>query len=432
MPRFAYVGKDPGGNRVEGVLDVTDASAAAAHLLGRGTVPLSIAPAAGGLLAGASAAGGSGGGEIDLGALWKQLRGAGRRRPPDQVELQMFTRELHAMVKAGIPIMRSLDILRESTVNPVLGEVITRIRGHLDAGIDLAEAFERENERSHLFSEYYISILRVGGYTGRLEECLLQLAKYLDFQRVTREQITAALRYPTFVVIAAIAAIVIINLFVLPQFEKVFKGMNAELPMLTKVLLTGSRLTVQAWPALLVGSVGAWFGARQWLKTPKGRNFRDTAMLRLPIVGELVERSCLGRFAHALALAMKSGVPLVQGLEIVATTVGNVRFEAAVLEIRDRVSRGESIRSAAASTKMFPHAMLQIIAVGEETGSLDDLLDELAGFYRSEVEYAISRLSARLEPIMITGLGVVILVLALGVFMPMWELGSATKGGNAR
>ena len=151
-------------------------------------------------------------------------------------------------------------------------------------------------------------------------------------------------------------------------------------------------------------------------------------MLKAPVFGDIVERTCLARFAHALALAMRSGVPLVQGLEIVSLTVDNLRFERAILDVRDRVGRGDSIRMAAAGTGMFPKPMLQVIAVGEETGALDGLLEQIGDFYRGEVEHATSRLSARIEPILITGLGVVVLVLALGVFMPMWELGRAAMG----
>ena len=421
MARFAFVGRDLGGQRVEGVLDCVDASQAAARLIERGTTPLAIQPAAA-----APAANPAGGGRLE--PVRARLRGLGRRRRVDAAELQMFTRELHAMTKAGIPVMRALDILRESTANPALAASIGRIREHVDAGVDLTGAFTRESEHSRLFSEYYLSLLKVGESTGRLDECLLRLAKYLDFQRVTREQIAAALRYPLFVVLAGLVAIAVINLFVLPQFERVFRGLHVALPLLTRMLLEGSRLTVMGWPLMVVLAVAASFGARAWTRTAAGRMTWHRMQLTLPIVGDLIERTCLARFAHALSLAMRSGVPLVQGLEVVAGTVGNARFEAAVLEIRDRVSRGESVRAAATATGVFPAALLQIIAVGEETGSLDELLDELAGFYRSEIEYAISRLSARLEPILIVALGGVVLALALGVFMPMWELGGAAMG----
>jgi MSHA biogenesis protein MshG len=421
MARFAYTGRDPAGLRIEGLLESADAREAAARLIERGTTPLSIRPATAREAANDAEVARSPGRPGGFASL-------ARRRSVDAVELQMFTRELHAMLKAGIPIMRALDILRDSTANPALAAMIAGVRGHLDSGLDIAESFTRENEHHGLFSGYYLAVLRVGEHTGRLEECLLRLSKYLEFQRVTREQIAAALRYPGFVLLAGLGALVVVNLFVLPQFEKVFRNMNVALPLLTRLLLAGSRFTVAWWPAMLAVAAGAVIAARLWVARPAGELAWHTAQLRLPIVGELISRSCLSRLTHALSLAMRSGVPLVQGLEIVARTVGNLRYERAVLEIRDRVSRGESIRSAALATGVFPPAMLQIVAVGEETGALDELLDELAGFYRSEVEYAISRLSSRLEPILIVGLGLVVLTLALGVFLPMWELGGATLG----
>lgn len=438
MTRFAYVARDAGGGRTEGVLDVSDSREAALRLRGMGSVPLAITPAgadpAAGERAGASNdahAGRPGADALD--ALRRFGRGgprAGVRRGGrvGDVELQMFTRELHALVKAGIPLMRALDLLRESTSSPALADVLGRIREHLDAGLDLPEAFERENQASRAFSPYYLAILRVGSYTGRLDECLQRLSQALQFQRAMTEQVRAALRYPMFVVIAAIAAIVIVNLFVLPQFEKVFSGMRADLPLLTRALIGSSRAFVRWWWLFaLLGALAA-FGLRQWLRTERGRTLADGWLLRAPVFGDIVERTCLARFAHALALAMRSGVPLVQGLELVSQTVDNRRFERAILDVRDRVGRGDSIRVAAAGTGRFPKPMLQVISVGEESGSLDGLLEQIGDFYRGEVEYATSRLSARIEPILITGLGVVVLVLALGVFMPMWELGRAAMG----
>jgi MSHA biogenesis protein MshG len=437
MPQFSYVARDAAGGRIEGVLEGADPREAALRLRGMGSVPLTIVAVPAGREAAAPAAtGGPSAGEPRASALASLRRfgrieigtAGGRKVRVGDVELQMFTRELHALIKAGIPVMRALDLLRESTVSPALADLLGRIRVHLDAGLDLPDAFERENQTARVFSAYYLAILRVGSYTGRLDECLLRLSQALQFQREMKEQVKTALRYPVFVVVAAIAAIVIINLFVLPQFERVFSGMKAELPLLTRMLIASSRTFVQWWwlIALLAGL--AAFGLRQWLRTGEGQLRRDAWMLKAPVFGDIVERTCLARFAHALALAMRSGVPLVQGLEIVSLTVDNRRFEQAILEVRDRVGRGDSIRMAAAGTGMFPKPMLQVIAVGEETGALDGLLEQIGDFYRGEVEYATSRLSARIEPILITGLGVVVLVLALGVFMPMWELGRAAMG----
>jgi MSHA biogenesis protein MshG len=439
VPAFAYVAKDASGARVEGVLEVDTAAAAAAWLREAGRVPLKIAPAASGAapqrkaprlpVAGARMAADTApdapAGDASVLDTLRRLSGP---QKVGSVELQMFTRELHVLLKAGVTVMRALDLLRDATSSRPLAELLGAIRTQLDAGVDLPDAFERENLRAKVFSPYYLAILRVGSFTGRLDECLLRLADFLEFQRATREQIAAALRYPSFVVIAAVVAVVVINLFVLPQFERVFAGMNATLPLMTRVLLGSSQLFVKWWWLAAAALAALAFFIRRGLATPDGRLVRDRLLLKAPIVGELVERTCLARFVHGLALAMRSGVPLVQGLEIVSRTIDNVVYERAVIEMRDRVERGDSIRAAAAGTGVFPKPVLQVIAVGEETGAFDTLLEELGDFYRSEVSYATSRLSARLEPILITGLGVIVLVLALGVFMPMWELGRAAMG----
>lgn len=448
MARYAYVAKDAGGSRVEGELEVRNPSEAALRLRQAGVVPLTISPVRGGG-SGAKAKsdtaaeaapqanrkparrGPAGAEEPWAERLRGLLKGGDIRFGPKKVgaiELQGFTRELHALIKAGIPVMRALDLLRESTASPALAELLGGIRVQLDAGMDLPDAFERENERARVFSPYYLAILRVGSFTGRLDECLLRLSQYLEFQRTMREQVASALRYPSFVILAAVVAMVVINLFVLPQFERIFAGMKADLPLLTRVLLGTSKAVVNYWMAVAIAVAAGIWALRRWMETPSGQDRRDGFLLKAPVIGDMVTKTCLARFAQALALAMRSGVPLVQGLEIVALTVDNRRFERAIVEMRERVSRGDSIRVAAAGTGMFPKQMLQVIAVGEETGALDGLLEELGEFYRTEVEYATSRLSSRLEPMLISGLGAIVLVLALGVFLPMWELGRAAMG----
>ena len=268
--------------------------------------------------------------------------------------------------------------------------------------------------------------MRIGETTGRLEECLLRLSKHLQFLRATKEQLLAAIRYPAFVILAAVLAIVVINIFVIPQFEKVFRGLNAELPMLTKILLGMSKFIVTSWPLLLLATGAAVFGARSWLATSAGSALWDEWKLKLPIAGEIVRRTCLARFCISFSVALRSGVPLTQALGIVADNVGNHRFCKCIQAMRGHVEHGESVKQAAAKAGIFPNSLVQVIAVGEETGALAELLEELGTYFQSEVEYELSRLTARLEPILITVLGGVVLVLALGVFLPMWELGRAS------
>ncbi|MDH5709317.1 MAG: type II secretion system F family protein, partial [Hylemonella sp.] len=274
----------------------------------------------------------------------------------------------------------------------------------------------------------YVAMVRVGEMTGRLTEVFQRLAEHLEFERDVRERIKQALRYPTFVVIAMAVAIVIINLFVIPVFAKVFAGFNAELPLITRGLLAFSSGMITWWPLMLAMSVGAVVGVRSYLQTDQGRYRWDRRKLRLPIVGPIVLKATLARFARSFALSSQSGVPLVQALTVVAQTVDSSFIGARIEQMRDGIERGESISRCAAATGVFTPVVLQMISVGEETGELDSLLFEVAEMYERETDYAIKGLSAAIEPILLVCIAVLVLLLALGVFLPLWNLGQAASG----
>jgi MSHA biogenesis protein MshG len=235
-------------------------------------------------------------------------------------------------------------------------------------------------------------------------------------------------RYPIFVMVAMAIAIVVLNIFVIPVFAKVFAGFKTELPLITRGLLGFSAWMLAWWPALIVGSIGAWFGGKNFLGTEKGRYWWDARKLKLPIVGEIIQKATLARFARSFALSNQSGVPLVQGLTVVAQTVDNAFIGARIEQMRDGIERGESISRCAATTGVFTPVVLQMIQVGEETGELDSLLFEIAEMYERDTDYAIKGLSASIEPIMLAVIGVLVLLLALGVFLPMWNMGQAAMG----
>jgi MSHA biogenesis protein MshG len=428
MQRFAFQSRDASGLSSDGELDAEDSSDVAVQLRSRGLTPISIRAAVAGSSAARTSAGQGGQPNAQgLGAaLRKALGNDALKSKVSEVELQLLTRELYAMLKAGVPIMRALGILTDSTSNPELKLTLQRVSATLGSGVDFGTALEKETQLTGLFSPYYISIVRIGETTGRLEECLLRLSKHLQFLRSTKEQLLSAIRYPSFVILAAVLAVVVINIFVIPQFEKVFKGLNADLPVLTQILLGMSRFIVTRWPLLLAATAASVFGVRYWLGTRNGAARWDHWKLRIPIAGDIVRRTCLARFCISFSVALRSGVPLTQALGIVADNVGNHRFSEGIQGMRGHVERGESVKAAAVKAGIFPNSLVQVIAVGEETGALAELLEELGNYFQSEVEYELSRLTARLEPILITMLGAVVLVLALGVFLPMWELGRAS------
>lgn len=408
MPNFSYKGRRPGGELVQGALEAANSSAAADAILGQGLTPVEISES------GSRTSAGPG---LKLGALFA--------KNVQTVDVMLFSRQLYSLLKAGVPIMRSLAGLQDSTTHPVMKTVIQDVRAKLDAGRELSLCFALHPK---VFTAFYLSMVRIGELTGRLEEVFLNLFHHMEFEVFMRSQVKAALRYPTFVIIAMAVAIVIVNIFVIPAFAKVFAGFGADLPLLTKVLVGFSNFMVNWWPALLIGLVTAIVGFKKWTNTEAGRLKWDEIKLSIPIAGKIVQKATLARFARSFALAIKSGVPLVQGIGVVAQTVDNAYIAQKVEKMRDGIERGDSIIRTAALTQVFTPAVLQMIAVGEESGAIDDMMEEIAGMYQREVEYELKTLGAQIEPILIVFLGVLVLVLALGIFLPIWDLGRVATG----
>jgi len=279
-----------------------------------------------------------------------------------------------------------------------------------------------------VFNPFYVAMVRVGELTGTLEEVFLRLFHHMDFEKFMRDQVRAATRYPTFVVAAMAIAFIIINIFVIPAFAKVYAGFKAELPVITKLLIAFSDFMVTYWPALLALLIAAVIGLRFYVGTAAGRLMWDELKMRIPVAGGIVLKATLARFARSFALAIRSGVPAVQALTMVAQTVDNGHVARRIEAMREGVERGESVLRAAMASGVFTPLVLQMVAVGEETGALDDLMTEIADMYQREVEYDLKNLAAQIEPILVVALGAMVLVLALGVFLPIWDLGNAALG----
>ena len=408
MPFFSYKGRNSAGDLVQGVLEGQDSSALANQLFNLGITPIeivsSVAPAT------------------------ERRASAGLFEERIQtIDLMMFSRQMYTLLKAGIPIMRALNGLQASTKNKAFVRVIGDIRESLDSGRELSAAL---SQHPKVFSSFYVSMIRVGETTGMLETVFLRLFDHLEFEKFMRDQIKFALRYPTFVVIAMAVAIVIVNLFVIPAFAKVFQSFGAELPFMTQVLLGFSHFMVASWPYLLAGIVIAALLFRSYIATTVGRYNWDSFKLKIPVAGKIIHKATMARFARSFALSSKSGVPIMQGLTLVAQTVDNALIAQKVEEMRIGVERGESILRSATSSGVFNPIVLQMIAVGEESGALDDLMQEIADMYQRDVEYEIKTLGAQIEPILIVFLGVMVLILALGIFLPIWDLGRVALHHN--
>jgi MSHA biogenesis protein MshG len=404
MPFYAYTGRNGRGELVKGRLEGNDSSAVADQLMTSGITPVDIRQAAGNEPASAPA------GEV-LGRFFQPK--------VTLVDLMLFSRQMYTLLKAGVPIMRALAGLEESMTNPTFKAVVVSLRGSLDSGRELSAAMRRHPD---VFSNFYVSLVRVGESTGALQDVFLRLYEHLEFEKEIRDRIKSALRYPLFVIAAMAVALVIINMVVIPAFAKLFQGFNAPLPLMTRVLIGASDFTVHYWPLLLALLAAGAFGFHVWKGTPAGKYAWDRMKLRLPVAGKIINKATLARFGRSLALSLRSGVPVVQGLTAVAGVVDNDYLAGRIEKMREDVERGESVLRASSHAGIFTPVVLQMIAVGDETGELDDLMLEVAQLYEREVDYEIKTLAAQIEPILIVFLGVIVLILALGVFLPIWDL----------
>lgn len=408
MAAYAWRGRNARGEAVQGQLEAMSENGVADQLIAMGVAP------------------------VHIGIVNEEVKAghdnwfARLNRAPVVVEdIMVFSRQMYTLNKAGVPILRAFAGLEASSTKPAMVDLLKDIRSSLDQGRELSAALARH---INVFGAFYISMIRVGEMTGKLTEVFLRLNEHMEFERDVRERIKQAMRYPVFVMIAMAVAVVILNIFVIPVFAKVFAGFNAELPLITRGLLGFSAWMMAWWPLLIGGVIAAGMMVRAYIRTPAGRYKWDARKLKLPIVGEIILKATLARFARSFALSSQSGVPLVQALTVVAQTVDNAFIGSRIEQMRDGIERGESISRCAAATGVFTPVVLQMINVGEETGELDNLLFEIAGMYERETDYNIKGLSAAIEPILLAVIGVLVLLLALGVFLPLWNLGGAAMG----
>jgi MSHA biogenesis protein MshG len=409
MASFTWRGRNAQGELAQGVMEAEDDNRVADQLLAIGIAPLAIS-ARGSVV-------------VNPTGAWQTLRSP----PVNDLDLLMLSRQMYTLQKAGVPILRALAGLQASTQKVSLASLLEDLRASLDQGRELATAMARH---PRIFDGFYVAIIRVGEMTGKLTEAFERLAIHMEFELDVKARVKQALRYPTMVMGAIGVALVVVNMFVIPTFAKVFAGFKAELPLMTRFLLGFSNWTVRWWPLLLAGAVGGVWALRVWLQTPEGRYRWDRLKLRLPIAGPIVLKATLARFARSFAMASSSGVPITRAMTVVAQTVDNAWMARRVEQMRDGVERGESLSRCAAAAGIFTPVVLQMIAVGEETGELDNLLVEVATMYERETDYAIKGLSSAIEPVLLSIIGAMVLVLALGIFLPLWNLGQAARGGG--
>ena len=347
----------------------------------------------------------------------------GRRVPTD--DLLLFSRQMYSITKSGVPLMRGLRAIQETTRNRLLQRAIRDIVSDVEGGRALAESM-RDHPR--VFNRLYISIVDVGEQSGRLEEAFTRLYEYLSFDKGTAQRIKTAMRYPIIVLVAVGIAVAVLMTMVIPQFANVLSRFGAELPWATRAVIAISDFSVRWWQPMLALGVFAAVLLRVWVRTELGAASWDRLKLRLPVIGGILRRAAVARFARAFTVSYRSGVPLDAGMRLVEEAVGNAHLAKSIAEMRERIERGDGLGRAAAATAMLTPLAVQMVSLGEETGEVDEMMEEVADYYEREVEYEVENLSSAIEPILTIAVGVVVLVLALAVFVPMWELFSSATG----
>ncbi len=408
MADFEYSGRTAAGEWIRGRMEAASSSGVAAELTAKGIVPLKIATAG-----------------RDTPEFVENLQRWWNRRRISLVDVIMFCRQMTTLIRAGVPITRGLRGLAETLRNPEFGRILTQMADDLEKGHEFASVLQRHPD---IFSNLFVAVVHIGESSGRLEDAFEQLHGYLSLEDETRKRIKSALRYPTLVLISIVIAIAVINVFVVPPFANLFASFGADLPWATRILISSSQFTMRYWPIGVGASLVLGWLVRRWLSTPEGRLTWHAVQLRIPRIGSLLERALLARFCRTLAITLGSGLPVTQCLTIASRAVDNEHVASRIVELRGDIEAGDTLTAAAHASGLFTPLVLQMIAVGEETGAIEETLAEVASYYEREVDYDLKKIGDAIEPIMIVFVGILVLGLALGVYLPMWEMASAARG----
>lgn len=405
MAMFSYKARSANGALQNGSLEASDQATAAQILLNRELIPIEIRPQL----------------ERRQNSVIDQLL------TPNVTleEMVIFARQMYSLSKAGIPILRAIGGLAESSGSKRLRQALSDVGEQLERGRNISSALNRHPK---VFSPLFVSVVHVGENTGKLDEAFLLLSQYLESEQETRKQIKSATRYPMFVMIAIVIALVIMNLVVIPTFSGMFARLGAELPLMTRFLIGMSDVFVNYWHLLLLAVIGTIWAVRRYLNSDNGRLNWDRRKLRIYAIGSIIERSLLSRFARSFAMMVRAGVPLTHALTLVADAVDNSYMSKQILEMRKNIEKGEGLSRVCTESGLFTPLVLQMINVGEETGQVDELLTDVADFYEREVAYDLKSLTSKIEPLLIAIVAAMVLVLALGIFTPMWDMMNAYRG----
>jgi type II secretory pathway component PulF len=396
MPNYIYRARNTKGEVITGIIEGPHSEAVAEQLFSKGYIPIKI--------------------EEGKRQVSPGFQLFGRVRSEDLI---VFSRQLSTLIVSGVSFLRGLETLSEQTKNKRLRLAIEEIRKDVEGGSSLSEALSRFPK---IFSPLYISMIRVGEEGGVLDEILERLASLLEHEAETRARVKSATRYPIIVIIAITVAFFFLTTFVVPKFASLYASAKVTLPLPTQILIFLNKTIRTYWPLMIGAVIGLYFAFRAYIKTPSGRWNWDKFKIKVPIIGPVIEKTIMSRFARIFSTLYRSGIPMLHTLDIVSGTLGNVLIGRAVELIKDNVREGRGLAEPMVKTKVFPPMVVHMVAVGEETGALDNMLTKVSDYYDLEVEYSIRNLSTTLEPVLLLFLAGAVLFLALGIFLPIWDM----------
>ncbi|MBN1383469.1 MAG: type II secretion system F family protein [Elusimicrobia bacterium] len=335
-------------------------------------------------------------------------------------DLVLFSRQLSTLVSAGVPIVQGLTILGEQVENPAFKKVLDHITEDIKAGVSIADAMKKEPEA---FEDLYVAMIKAGEVGGILDVILERLSAYLEAADELKGKVKGALMYPSIVAFISVAVTIFLLVVVIPTFQEIFEGFGQDLPLPTQILISISDFLKANIIYLILGAIGVGIGLRKYYQTKTGKAKMDEMFLKLPMFGDMLRKVAVAKFTRTLGTLIKSGVPILQGLDTVAQTAGNVVVEKAIMTAKESIREGEKIAEPLKRSGVFPTMVTQMISVGEETGNLDTMLTKIADFYDQEVDVAVKGLTSMIEPIVICVMGLVIGAIVIAMFMPMFMMG---------
>lgn len=407
MPRYLFQAKNAAGKVQIGQVDAMDETEVRGKLRSQNLVALKVVPAPGGS------------------SIKNPLSGLGSR--VSAKDLQIFTRQFSTLINAGIPVVDSLKMLGEGKRNPVLKEAAQKVRTSIEQGKRLGDAMAT---MPNVFDRFYVNMVRAGEEAGILDGILMRLASYMEKSEKLRKQVKGALFLPGAIVFVSVIVISGILIFVIPKFQDLYAGAGRELPFLTRMVVGISETFIHRWYLVIAGIIGIPWGMIAWMKTPEGKSTMDRLFLEIPLFGELIQKSAVAKLSRTLSTLLSSGVSVMDALDIAARTAGNVVIEEALARSKESVMTGRPLAAPLMKEKAIPDMVTQMIAIGEQSGTLDTMLGKIADFYEDDVENAVKALTSMIEPLLMIFLGGTIAILVLAMYLPIFGMADVATGGK--